>query len=243
MRSCFLIPFICISLSVLSCSYKNSQNVKSSVTDSAYTFSGKIKGVDSGWVYIAHRQSEMRNTDSVMIKNGTFFFSGKAVAPEFCNLGISGNGKKEFYFGFFLQSGTLALTGNKDSLNDSAVIISGSPVQDEFKLFQKMAKPIDSTDYQLQLAYATANAAYDKSKIDSINNLFRGSEKKRQKLIKDYAAEHPSSYVAVFEVYSYFSEKWDLLQLKSMYNSMTPEIRESYFGKKIKEKTGSGKKY
>jgi hypothetical protein len=134
-------------LAFWSCQSPDGAKVKPNASDSTYTLTGKITGIDSGWVYLLHRQSEeMNNTDSSRIDKAQFVFTGHAPAAEFCNLGVSRNGSKEFAFGFFIRNGELNLTVNKDSMTDAQVTITGSgaATEDEFRRFQISQKGIDS---------------------------------------------------------------------------------------------------
>src|SRR5450432_3516598 len=82
------------------CLFQNCENENSL----PYRLSGKIKGIDSGWIYVKHRQ--MMRIDSAEIKGGEFTITGESGTPEFCNIGTGSRGKREFYFGFFLQADT-----------------------------------------------------------------------------------------------------------------------------------------
>src|SRR5450755_371044 len=60
--------------------------------DSTYTITGKIEGLDSGWVYLRHRQLADEPADSAPVKKGAFVLSGRATAPEFVSIGILKDG-------------------------------------------------------------------------------------------------------------------------------------------------------
>jgi hypothetical protein len=52
-----------------------------SAPDSGYTLTGKIEGLNTGWIYLLHRQSEKSHIDSVPMvpmNKGAFVFSGRA---------------------------------------------------------------------------------------------------------------------------------------------------------------------
>ena len=203
-------------------------------SDTTYTLKGKIEGIDTGWIFLLHRQAEENNIDSAQIVNGQFTVSGKASTPEFCNIGFREHGRKEFHFGFFLQKGNLTLNGKSDALMDSMVKVSGSPAEDEFKVFIQQARPIDKLNNELDNAYSAAQAMHDRKKVDSIIQEYQKLQKKHQKLSEDYATAHPESWVAAFELYSDYAYDPEAGPLDSFYNHFIPEIRDSYYGKKIK---------
>ncbi len=91
-----------------SCQSPGTANNRSAVSDTTYTLTGEITGIDSGWAYLRHRQSDQANNiDSARIDRGRFVFTGHAPTPEFCNLGVSRNGNKEFAFGLFIRTGEM----------------------------------------------------------------------------------------------------------------------------------------
>ncbi|HZE85995.1 MAG TPA: TlpA disulfide reductase family protein [Puia sp.] len=212
-------------------------------TDSTYVLTGKIEGIDTGWVYMRHRQSEEKITDSARIKKGEFVLTGRAAEPEFCNIGLLEGGKKDFYAGLFLQHGALALNAKKDSLSDAALVITGSQTEDEFRQFQQNQKLFDSADHALSAVYEAAEKKKDKQlQQDSIKQLFKEVFKRRKQSIKEFVAAYPSSYVSAFEVNSYFDYNPDAAELDSLYSGLDSSIRSSYYGKKISETLGVAKK-
>jgi hypothetical protein len=174
----------------------------------AYSLNGKIKGIDHGWAFVLHRQTGV--TDSGRILNGTFTIHGQASKPEFCNFGLSVNGVKDYYFGFFLEKGRLKLLAAKDSLTDAGVLFTGSEVAKEFQRFQILSGQI-----------------YGKHDTEALTNA------KLEELAKTYAQKHPQSYISAFALASYES---DLANLLRLYTSLSSEIQASYFGKQIQNK-------
>src|SRR5580692_1545430 len=105
-----------ILLFVCSCQSPNGGNSPSGNTDTVYTLRGRIEGLDSGWVYLLHRESEPRKTDSAPVQKGQFMFTGKADTPELCFLGVMEGGEVAYKKAVFLQNGTLTVAGKKNSL-------------------------------------------------------------------------------------------------------------------------------
>jgi hypothetical protein len=204
------------------CQNNNSKNV----SNDAYSLSGNIKGIDTGWLYIKHRQTG--KIDSAIIENGEFMITGKAETPEFCNIGAGSLGNRDFYFGFFLAARNMTLKANKDSLFDAAIDIQGYSVQDEFKQFQKQMRPIDVVSNEVWAAEKTP------LNQDSLDLKQRELDKKRKEIIWNYALENPNSYITAFEASSYFTEKEDLQKLKSIFDKMSPELQKWYYSQKIK---------
>jgi peroxiredoxin len=223
---------IVILLSFFGCQSPNGG--KTGTTDSTFTLSGSINGLDSGWIFLIRRQANPSVTDSVPIHNGRFVFTGKAPSPELCLLGIIKNGEWQFRQSIFLQNGTLTFTGKKDSLQETAST-TGAPVQEELNGYEASRKPIDSISRILEVAYKAAKDAGDKKQEDSIIARYRELDKRERAFAKDYAFAHPASYVAAYKIYSNYSFDAEPNGLDSIYSRFTPEMQQSYFGKKIKD--------
>jgi hypothetical protein len=174
-----------------------------------YTLAGKIKGINGdGWAFVRHRQTG--KTDSGIMLNGSFTVSGAATAPEFCNFGMTVNGLKDYYFGFFLESGHFTMKANKDSLNDISILFTGSKTEKEFQQFQRQVDSINRLHYPQDRADAAL-----------------------EKLTSAFTLKHLKSYVSAFALISYENE---LATLSSLYSRLAVEIQRSYYGRLIKEK-------
>src|ERR1700733_8553053 len=64
--------------------HTGSEKAADAVSDSTYILTGEIEGLDSGWVYLQHEQTEQGDIDSVRADKSRFVFTGRAAAPEFC---------------------------------------------------------------------------------------------------------------------------------------------------------------
>jgi hypothetical protein len=176
-----------------------------------YTIKGHVKGVDTGWAYIKHRQRV--GTDSGKIVSGNFIISGKIDKPEFCSFGLSIKGKKDYYLGLFLESENLTFSVDTASLNDIGIHITGSNVELQFQQFQAMV--------------ADANKLH-LTELELIERLEQISSK--------YALQHRGSCISAFAIFSY---EHNLDKLSKLFNSLSPSVRYSYFGQKIAQNLGS----
>lgn len=167
--------FLCIALAVLLAH-----------ADSSYTLSGTIEGMDKGWILIGHGGATPR-TDSARVERGRFSFSGKVTEPELCDLALSDTkGARLAGPLFFLDDGLLTLTAKKDAF--SAAVVSGVPVQDEYRQFSAGESAVKDLKQQKQLAktfvqahphsYASALALLEyfsfNTDADELDGLYKG---------------------------------------------------------------------
>lgn len=221
-----------ISLFVVCCNNNTSQKTTEAKKDSTYTVTGKISGIDSGWVYLLNRESGADAPDSAAVKNGSFVFKGKAGEPQFCLLGIPNNGKKEYRLGFFVSPGDIHITGRKDSIDNANV--TGSTAQDEYKSFDASRKSLNDEESKLDQLYMVARDKKDTKTTDSLEKVYQVYEKKDKDFVKSYIKHNPSSYIGAFEAYQNFSYNPDVTELDSVYNGFDSTVKQSYFGKKLK---------
>ncbi|MBS1935697.1 MAG: AhpC/TSA family protein [Bacteroidetes bacterium] len=219
-----------LTIFLLSCQSGNQQKIKSA--DSTYLITGKIVGIDSGWVYLLHNSLDPSVTDSAKIDSGFFSFKGKTAEPEFCFLGIPNNGHKEYRLGFFVDNSKINIAGLKDSVAQASV--TGSAIQDEYKKFLNERKSLDEEESNLDKVYETLQSKGDKIGMDSIEKTFEIVEKKKKELTKEYTKKNPSSYVAAFELFQSYAFNPELKDLDTAYNLLDTTTKNSYYGKKLK---------
>jgi thiol-disulfide isomerase/thioredoxin len=222
------------------CQSPNSQKTIAT-SDSTYTITGKISGLDTGWIYLLNRQSEPRQFDSVRVNNGIFTFTGKADSPQFCLLGIpNAEHEKEYRLGFFVENGQMNISGKKDSIDKAS--ITGSATEDEYQSFLASRKFLDDEENNLEKLYDSVKTKGDKRMTDSLEKIFGQFSDKEKSFIKEYVKKHPASYVSALEVYQNFSYDPDAAQLDSIYNNLALSIQNSHYGKKIKDVLDIAKK-
>ncbi|MBS1667227.1 MAG: AhpC/TSA family protein [Bacteroidetes bacterium] len=232
MKNFFLFCAAAIFL-IQSCGSNNSQKTKAIVQDSSYTITGKIAGLDSGWVYLGHPQRDGELFDSTEINSGFFTFKGKANSPELCFFALPNkDGYKLRRFDFFLENGQFNISGTKDSIGEA--IVKGAATQEEYQNFDKGKEALDEEHRKLNALYSTVSAKNDPIALDSVEQAFDRLEKKQKDYVKEYARLHPSSYVSAYEVYQSFSYNPDPKELALIYNNMSTTIQNSYYGEKIK---------
>jgi len=123
-----------------------------SFTDSPYTFTGTIEGSDQGWVYVTHIGATPK-MDSARVQKGKFALSGTIAAPELCVIAYAGpDGEKKNGPYFFLGAGRLTLTGRKDAF--SSAVITGTPIQEEYRRFSAGEEGLKDDGQQKRTAKA-----------------------------------------------------------------------------------------
>jgi peroxiredoxin len=221
-----LSAWTCIGfLFLAACHGDEVQNTLVVKTDSAYDIIGKVTGLDSGVVYINHRQSEIK--DSAVLDHGYFKFHGRSDSAQFCLLTLNNKSKA-----FFLENGKISMLIKKDSVRYA--LISGTKTQDEFNYFEdQLSKPINDKMAVLDKAYDSASAAKNAKAVDSLEKSYDVLDREQKSLVTDFVKSHPGSIISAFEIYSAFSYNPRVGQLDSLYKMLDSNVQASYFGRNI----------
>jgi peroxiredoxin len=231
MRKAFLAGISFASLFFAACHSSESDKGQHVQKSDSFAIIGKITGLDTGTVYILHRQSD--ETDSVRLDHGYFTYKGKADSVEFCNLGLKKAGDIQYRNGFFLENGKISMLLKIDSLQGA--LISGTPVQDEYNNYENSVKKmIGARSEALDKNYSEAKSRNDKKTMDSLEKEYDVMDNEQKKIVIDYVKAHPGSYISAFEIYRNFLYNPDANQLDSLYKELAPPIQSAYYGRKVK---------
>jgi peroxiredoxin len=214
------------------CHNNESTHEQEEKKDSSYAIIGKVTGLETGMIYLIHRQSG--KTDSTLLDHGYFTFSGKADTAEFCQISLNDQAKS-----FFLENGKISMLIKKDSMHFA--VISGTKTQNEFTFFQnQILKPLTDQMAGMDTAYDAARLKKNQRATDSLDKLYSALDLEQKQLVMDFAKSHPASIVSAFEIANTFSYNFRLGQLDSLYQPLDTTVKISYFGRliqKIMEKT------
>jgi peroxiredoxin len=220
------IRIACVAgLFYLASCHSTETNTSKQKTDTAYAIIGKVTGLDSGWIYIIHRQTGQ--TDSAALDHGFFKFSGKADTAEICRISLNDQAKS-----FFLENGKISMLIKKDSVKYA--LISGTPAQDEFNYFQNEAsRDVTARMAVVNKAYDSADSKKNTRLMDSLDKIYTALDLQQKQIVMDYARSHASSIVSAFLVFDHFSYNSRLGQIDSLYQELDTTVRITYFGKQL----------
>jgi peroxiredoxin len=226
----FFTHFACFNASAQNGLPQTLKNADSAKKTQGYVITVRLEGIDSGFASLYNPQ--IKKNDQKLIRKGRVEFIGHADTPQFLALGIWTKGHKVLQVFFFAENRQMNISGN---INDADnVLITGSATQDEY-VFSRQFKPFDEEETRLEELNDNLQAKGDKKGADSIKKVMESFLKNRQSFTKKYVQQHPSSYVAAFEVYICFNDNPDAAELETIYNEFTPGVQNCYYGKRIKQ--------
>jgi peroxiredoxin len=210
-----------------------------------YTVSGKIAGLKNEKVYLFTNDAAEKIMDSTFAKAGKFSFKGKIAEPLFYIFKIDGLQRQ---VGFFLESGKINITGQKDSLFNAT--ITGSPATDQWKEWGVAWRKIAS---QAGPMYMRLDSATERGKVKASAEERKIFDDGMQMLNEQTAAavtafisKYPQSPVGPFIILDRFVNYPNPEMEIKTFSMLGNQAKNSLYGKRIKEyrriaeKTGIG---
>jgi len=209
--------------------------------DAKYTIQGKIGSFNApAKVYLEYRLPKGKPTyDSCLLVNGNFHFTGsvgKAPVAGYLLLNPKGNGSggATEYRPVFLEPGVtdvnspdtlgnVKVTGTKTNTENEAYLLAQKPVNAAYEALDKKQKA--ATDEQ------KASPVFMKQMKDEEKAIDKMSAEADRKFIQ----EHPDSYISLNAIESY-AYSADYLDIKPLYDALTPEIKNTEAGKAFTER-------
>ncbi|HTJ11596.1 MAG TPA: TlpA disulfide reductase family protein [Dinghuibacter sp.] len=210
----------------------------------AYTVTGTIKGADTGKAFLYHPVAGSVNSkaDTVNIVSGRFTFTGATTEPMFCVLVIKGAASGPAQF--FVEPGTVTVTGSLDSLPQAHV--AGGATEDEYLKYKAESKIFDDKMGTLDSLYEAAAQGSDTARAkktqDSLVAEMKSLDKSESAFNKQYIKAHPASFVSAVEMKNLFSYNPDVPAFDSAYQSLGDTIKHSLLGQQLNDMLTIAKK-
>lgn len=197
--------------------------------------SGEIAGMDTGRLEILYPVGDSSKSDTVLVKGGKFEYTTELKEPTnmiFRKLGTRGE-----EVAFFADPGKVTVTGYKDSMWTSKV--KGGPTQTLFtqadEKFREIMKPAEG----LSQAYGAAQQSQNVNEIMRIQQEFNRLQDSAKSYAKSFVFANRNSIIAAYFSLVYLNEPGKEDLMKSIYDTLTPAVKKSYFGTKMGEMISS----
>lgn len=188
-----------------------------------YTVKGTVDGLDGTTLYLVSMIGDSLATDSTVVENGAFEFTGTAATPRYATIyyGDSRNPQSKTFTRFYVEPAEITVTDlTADDFSNAK--FSGSKTTDEANKLNDQLNPIYA---QFQELYSQMQApdATDESRQalaarqDSLRQLV-------EKINIDFVKENPASFHSAM-VLQQISSGLSYDELKALYDGMTPEVQ------------------
>jgi len=200
-----------------------------------FTLKGNVKGLKKGVVYLQKDgDSSIVNIDSmVVIGQQEFMLQTNIDEPIILYLKLFKNDGEEHYIPFFADKGITEINTTLKNFNFDAKI-SGSSQQKLLDEYMDVMSRYNNQNLELIAANFSAQKANDSIMIDSLSKQAERLVKRKYSYTIQFAMNNKHSeiapYLALYQIPSA-----NPIYIDSVYNGLTDAIKNSYYGKKLRE--------
>lgn len=225
-----IVFLIALSFSILSCS---------NVAKGEFLISGDAKGIPNGKMVTLKMKNDLGmvvNMDSAKVKDGKFELKGKVKEPAMLALFVQGLRQP---IPFILETGEIEVTVDKDSIWKSK--IGGTYNNDEFQKFndklngyQKRLVDFQNKNMQKGMEFQKSN---NKVGLEGLNKEYGAIQKEMDDFMFKFPEENKETFISLILLQSRFeSPKFNLEEVKKIFNSYDDDLKSTKIGKSIQEK-------
>jgi len=204
-------------------------------SDKNLHITGNIKGLKTGTIYISRIVgNDLKTIDTIKIDGDSHFEADLDLrSPEmlYAFLDRGTTNSIDNNLPFFAEPGNINIDTNLDSYFAKAKI-TGSKNQELYEQYQKINAGF--SDQLLSLAEAKFNAVKTKNQAElaRIEKLQQGIIKRKYLYTVNFAMTHGKFEVSPFVTLSEISDV-NLIYIEKIQNALSPQVKESLYGKKL----------
>jgi peroxiredoxin len=199
-----------------------------------FRIEGQFKGIgEKSLVALTDANKPSDTLARGTVNGGIFMLKGHLNEPTLMALNFISAKKKT---SIFIGNESVTLKGDVDHL--SAMQVKGSPIEIEFQNFEQIFTPYFT---QLNQLSQLANSPDGAEKRDSIANAYQVLVMTIQVKVDSFLTLNKNSYVSPFLLVVVNQLSDDVFLTERRYNSLSPEVQQSLYGKYILEQINTGK--
>lgn len=207
------------------------------VTENTMTVSGKVKGLKKGTLYLQHiHDSTLIVIDSLeVIGDGSFSFQTELESPEIFYLYLNKKDGNDFNdrITFFGEPGAITINTSWNTFDSNAEIM-GSETHEKFVTFREYMSNFDKRNFEIFRQSTNSEIPLDAAQLDSLQRQSDNNTKRAYLFAINYAINNKNSYLAPYIAINEIPNT-NVKYLDSINNSLTPEVADSKYGKRLKE--------
>ena len=215
-----------------------------------FTVNGDIKGLKTGdKVYLIYQTEGKSITDSAIVANGAFAFKGTLASPAQGSLFLNKNpyvnrpaqGEKLDALSLYVEPGNIKLSA-ADSLKKATS--TGSPVNADAAKLKALTKPVADKLAAINAEYAayTPEQKQDKAVMEALGARYEKEAAGLTPLLLQFANSNPKSFISLNSINELASDPDQAAAAEKTFNTLSPELKATYTGKKIAQIFEAGRK-
>ncbi|TMM57228.1 AhpC/TSA family protein [Maribacter algarum] len=198
-----------------------------------YTIEGTLAGeLENGTKVFLKKQGENRqpvDVDTTEIQDGKFVFTGQAGIPEVNYIFID---KIQGYRAVVIENGEIEITGQKDSLGLAKV--KGTLQNDFFTAYMKKARSMSKQAMAIQKDMQAASG--NETALASLRDEMNDFQEEAKTFESDFIKANPNALISVLLLDNAIASRTiEAEEVQGIFDSFTPEMKETAAAKRIAE--------
>ncbi|MBT3587568.1 MAG: DUF4369 domain-containing protein [Flavobacteriaceae bacterium] len=208
------------------------------------TLTGNVKGLKKGTLLLQKIQdSVLVSVDSVLV-NGSSLFSFKEtiLEPEiyYLNVRLENGILKDDRIAFFAEANPINIGTTLTNFTIDAMV-TGSNNQEKYKTYKKIIDRYSDRNLELIEQIFEATKQGNDSLANKLDSIQKSILAKKYLATISFALSNKDFEISPYLMVSHVNDA-KLVYLDSVYNNLTPKIKDSKYGKDLKSLIGSRKK-
>ncbi|PKP06641.1 MAG: hypothetical protein CVU10_03520 [Bacteroidetes bacterium HGW-Bacteroidetes-5] len=174
--------------------------VTSCKPSTTFKITGTLDGIEDGSKVILMSMSNRTLTDTAVVANGTFTFTGSVEEPSMYYLMV--DGKRMSTLSFYNENAKITIKGHADTLNKA--VIEGSKIQDEANLYSERVKALSEkfkvNELRTEMYSRGAQGVVTEERKKEIEAILDTYTLESEQLTIDYIKEFPKANFSVILV-------------------------------------------
>jgi peroxiredoxin len=215
----------------------------------SFTLKGQIGTWDApAMLYFSYWHDGDEHTDSIVLNNGKFSFTGTVTEPspsrlilDYTGEGIGHAARAGHIFYLYLEPGTIKMK-SLDSLQNSVFI--NSPINDEhlFYLEQVGGQVMEiSARMNEKVTQATPEERAAPDFMDRMNTEFRRLHEERRAKQQQFVRDNPNSFFAIVAISESVSSDFNADEIEELFLLINPKLRDTESGKAFAQRIEAAK--
>ena len=205
-------------------------------TENTMIITGQVKGLKKGTLYLQKvPDSTLVTIDSLLIEgDGNFVFKTEIESPEIFYLYLDKKDNNDINdrIRFFGEPGTITIKTHLKTF-DTQAQIEGSKTNEKLEEYQKVMTRFNTKNLELLNVAVNTEEVLDTVQLDSLQTLSDKNVQRGYAYALNFALNNKDSYIAPFIALTEVPDA-NVKYLDSIYNSLSPKIADSKYGRALK---------
>ena len=199
------------------------------------TVSGQVKGLKKGTLFLQYVQDSLLVTvDSLQVRgDGQFSFTTSLDSPQIYYLYLDKEDNNEINdrITFFAEPGSISINTSWNAFDTDAEI-EGSETQKKLEEYLAVMSRFNAINLELLQAASNPEVEIGQEMLDSLQTVSDRNVQRSVLYALNYALNNKNSYIAPYIAVKEVPNAGSVI-LDSIYNSLSPEVATSKYGKEL----------